>query len=192
MFNVLFKSGGAASLDSVVPALLASLDAPEAERQAQALEGLRVILGVRPSLLGSMLPRLTRPPPVATKLRALGTLCEVAGAALHAHLGSLLPALLALTSGHPDVSPATAAAHDAQRAVVLAVQEDGLYLLIAELLKGLDDAARRVGAAVGIGQLCRGSRLDFQEHIPALIAVSLCWRRVYGGGLGWPENGAAE
>ncbi|RMZ52547.1 hypothetical protein APUTEX25_003690 [Auxenochlorella protothecoides] len=170
VFNVLFKSGGAASLDSVVPALLASLDAPEAERQAQALEGLRVILGVRPSLLGSMLPRLTRPPPVATKLRALGTLCEVAGAALHAHLGSLLPALLALTSGHPDVSPATAAAHDAQRAVVLAVQEDGLYLLIAELLKGLDDDARRVGAAVGIGQLCRGSRLDFQEHIPALIA----------------------
>ncbi|KAL6771130.1 hypothetical protein ACKKBF_B34035 [Auxenochlorella protothecoides x Auxenochlorella symbiontica] len=170
VFNVLFKSGGAASLDSVVPALLASLDAPEAERQAQALEGLRVILGVRPSLLGSMLPRLTRPPPVATKLRALGTLCEVAGAALHAHLGSLLPALLALTSEHPDVSPATAAAHDAQRAVVLAVQEDGLYLLIAELLKGLDDDARRVGAAVGIGQLCRGSRLDFQEHIPALIA----------------------
>jgi len=47
--------------------------------QLQALEGLRVVLGVRPQLLSVMVPRLIKPPVTSTNLRALGALAEVAG-----------------------------------------------------------------------------------------------------------------
>ena len=181
-----------------------------------------------------MLPRMLRPPITSSTLRALGALCEAAGAAIHPHLGAVLPPLLALAAAHPDVSPVAAAAHQARAAgaggpglgggaegswgrlggvqlrqqqlgqgqwqlavgncptsalphlfliqpqpppltiasrlspppahhppspphppppsspplqavaaVALAVQEDGLYLLVGELLKGLEDPARR-------------------------------------------------
>lgn len=52
-FNILFKGGAGSAVDSVIPALLAGLDG-EPKQAAQALEGLRVILGVRPQTLSSM------------------------------------------------------------------------------------------------------------------------------------------
>ena len=55
-------------------------------------------------------------------------------------------------------------------------QEDGLYLLVGEVVKGLEDPARRKGAAAAITVFCRGSRLDFQEHVPTLITVCMASR----------------
>ena len=52
-FNILFKSGGGSAVESVIPTLLAGLEG-SSEQASQALEGLRVILGVRPQTLGSM------------------------------------------------------------------------------------------------------------------------------------------
>lgn len=52
-FNILFKSGGGSAVESVIPTLLSGLEG-DPEQAAQALEGLRVILGVRPQTLGSM------------------------------------------------------------------------------------------------------------------------------------------
>lgn len=52
-FNILFKGGAGSAVDSVIPALLAGLEG-KAHEASQALEGLRVILGVRPQTLGSM------------------------------------------------------------------------------------------------------------------------------------------
>ncbi|KAK2076339.1 hypothetical protein QBZ16_000864 [Prototheca wickerhamii] len=86
--------------------------------------------------------------------------------ALHAHLGTVVPALLALARDHPDVSPAAAAAHDTLRGVALAVKEDGLYAL------GARGRARRRGAAVAIAALFRGAgRADPEEHVPSLVAA---------------------
>jgi hypothetical protein len=53
-FGVLFKGGAGSAVDSVIPSLLAGLEARETAAAAQALEGLRVILGVRPQTLASM------------------------------------------------------------------------------------------------------------------------------------------
>jgi hypothetical protein len=44
-----------------------------------------------------------------------------------------------------------------------------------ELQRGLEEPARRRGAAAAVSLFCRQSRLDFQEHVPALIAVSACF-----------------
>ena len=67
-------------------------------------------------------------------------------------------------------------------AVLLCPQEDGLYLLVSEVCKGLEDPARRKGAAAAAAAFCRATRLDFQEHVPALITV--------GGWVGgWAPGG---
>lgn len=52
-FNILFKGGAGSAVDSVIPALLAGLEG-DPKQASQALEGLRVILGVRPQTLSSM------------------------------------------------------------------------------------------------------------------------------------------
>ena len=112
-FNILFKSGGGSAVESVIPTLLAGLEG-SSEQASQALEGLRVILGVRPQTLGSMVgalfpdiksalqscatsvsqaqisvnvqvPKLLRPPLHSTNLHALAALAEVAGKLLGSH-----------------------------------------------------------------------------------------------------------
>lgn len=75
-FGILFRGGAGGAVDSVIPSLLAGLAGPE---PGQALAGLRVILGVRPGALGSMLPRLLKPPLTRSDITALGSLSEVAG-----------------------------------------------------------------------------------------------------------------
>ena len=59
-FNILFKSGGGSAVESVIPTLLSGLEGDD-EQAAQALEGLRVILGVRPQTLGSMVRSMLCP-----------------------------------------------------------------------------------------------------------------------------------
>lgn len=51
------------------------------------------------------------------------------------------------------------------------MQEDGLYLLMQELQRGLEEPARRRGAATVVALFCKSSKLDFQEHVPTLIGV---------------------
>ena len=46
----------------------------------QALEGLRVILTVRPQSLNAMIPKLMKPPLTAPHLTAVAALAEVSGA----------------------------------------------------------------------------------------------------------------
>ena len=77
-FAVLFRGGGGSAVDSVVPSMLTSLT-NDSKQAPQALEGLRVILGVRPQTLGMMLPRLLKPHLTPTSMRALASLAEVAG-----------------------------------------------------------------------------------------------------------------
>ena len=43
-------------------------------------QGLRVILGVRPSTFNTMVPRLLKPPLTSSHITALGSLAQVAGA----------------------------------------------------------------------------------------------------------------
>lgn len=72
---------------------------PQAE---QALEGLRVILGVKPGTLNAMVPKLMRPPLSAAHVRALGELGEAAGTfayspgAVFGHRPHKLPTVVSL------------------------------------------------------------------------------------------------
>ena len=79
----------------------------------QALEGLRVILGVRPQTLATMVPKLLRGTMTATNCKALGSLAEVAGPAISPHLSNIFPPLLRLASQPNSSSSAAPAAKDA-------------------------------------------------------------------------------
>lgn len=58
-----------------------------------------------------------------------------------------------------------------------AVSEDALYLLFAELEKGLEEPTRRPAAASVLTHFCSTSKLDYQEQVPSLLTVKLlsCW-----------------
>ena len=76
-FGVLFRGGAHSAVDGVVPSLLAGLDSEA--HYAASVEGLRVILGVRPTTFNGVAPKLLRPPVTSAALRALGELAGVAG-----------------------------------------------------------------------------------------------------------------
>ena len=65
-FNALFKAGTGPVVDTVVPALLSKLEVDS--HNSQALEGLQVILSVRPQMLTTMVPRLLKKPYTSTNL----------------------------------------------------------------------------------------------------------------------------
>ena len=56
--------------------------------------------------------------------------------------------------------------------VSAAVTEDGVYLLIAELEKALEEPGMCRPAAEAITYYCRNSRIKFEEHWDSLLGVS--------------------
>lgn len=170
------NNGGAAA-DNVVPSLLKDLESDDPQTAAQALEGLRVVLSVRPQLLSAMVPRLVKPPHRASALRAVGALVEVAGAAMHALLPTLMGPLL-VQAGSIDGSTGggaggqvelVEAAREALSSVALSVQEDGLHAFMGEVFKGLDDPEKRIGAAVTVTVFCKSTKLSLEDILPNLI-----------------------
>lgn len=69
--------------------------------------------------------------------------------------------------------------------VATAVAEDGVYLLMGQVERGLEEPSRRRGAAGVVTHFCRSSRLDFQEHVPQLISVRLLPACVSACACGW-------
>ncbi|GIL73837.1 hypothetical protein Vretimale_5312 [Volvox reticuliferus] len=182
-FGILFKgsggAGGGSAVDGVVPSMLAGLE--HDRRYRESLEGLRVILQVRPQIFHFVCPKLLHRPLLLNNVRALGELAGVADSHLNNHLDAILPALLAAASGSRPVVAADGhdqgevaasgrvAAADAAVAVALGVDEEGLHLLVPEMVKALDDHATRHGAAQLITAFATQSKHDFQEHVPQLI-----------------------
>lgn len=180
-FGVLFKGGAGSAVDSIIPSLMLALEGG-GKSAGQALEGLRVILGVKPGTINAMLPRLAKPPLSAGHVRALGELAEAAGPSTHPHVPNLLPPLLAAASDPaPGAEPLAAACGVALSQIALSVQEDGQHLLASALAKALDEPPRRRAAVALVASWAAKTQLDFQEHVPALLMVRA---RVGGGALG--------
>jgi hypothetical protein len=84
------------------------------------VEGLRVILGVRPQLLSSVLPKLMRQPLAPHALCALRELAPVTGPLLHHHIKSLVAPLL-LVANKPQGGEQAKAAGEAMSALAAAM-----------------------------------------------------------------------
>ena len=176
-FGALFRGGGGGpggggpSLDAVLPAMLADVTGPEPDASA-ALEGLRVLLGVRPGALAAMLPRLLAPPVGPAAAGALAALADAAGPAAHAHLKTIVPALLGAAAGEDEDAAAAAAA--ALDAVARAASDDGAHPLLSALEAGLENPATRAVAAAALGRaLAAGDALADAAPplLPPLVAL---------------------
>ncbi|KAG2489371.1 hypothetical protein HYH03_012201 [Edaphochlamys debaryana] len=182
-FGILFKgsggAGGGSAVDGVVPSMLAGLE--HDRRYKESLEGLRVILQVRPQIFHFVCPKLLHRPLQLNNVRALGELAPAADTHLSNHLDALLPALLAAASGSRPVvgsegveseeiaAEGRVAAAEAAVAVALCVDEEGLDQLIPQLVKGLDDPDTRQGAAQLVTAFAAKAKHDLAEHVPQLL-----------------------
>jgi len=165
--EIIFQTGGGSVADSVIPSLLSGLDGDE-ERVKKSLEGLRVVLGVRPQLLAVMVPKLVEPPLSRNDVVALGALSEVSGDAIHSHLSKVLPPLFRIFDENEDMSEV---ATKSLLEISTAVEEDGLHLLISQINRGFDTPETTYGACVALQMFCKNTDLDFQEHISALLTT---------------------
>ena len=164
-FDAVFRHGGADVAADIVPALLSKLETDDV-----ALEGLKQVLRAQPKILASVLPKLAAPPIDATRAATLGSLAEVAGPALPPHLEALFPPLLAaMGSEDPDESEA---ATGAASAVLRAVPDEAHYLLLPEVLGGLEDESPGVRCAAA--KLCgvfaaEAPCFDEEDDVPQLV-----------------------
>lgn len=169
-FSTLFKSAGMQAVDEIVPSLLNALESEETS--ATALDGLKQILSVRTAaVLPHILPKLVKLPLTAFKAHALGALAEVAGAGLNSHLATVLqPLISAMGDKEKDIEPL---AKKAAETVVMVIDEEGLYMLVSELVRGLGDTqvSVRRGSAYLVGFLFKNSKLDLSEEVPNLITT---------------------
>jgi hypothetical protein len=86
-----------------------------------------------------------------------------------------MSALLPLAS-RGEEHPAGEAAAASVLAVALATGAEGLPLLAAELLKGLEEPGRRLGTATLITAFCRGTRLDLEVRGLQALRGGCCRR----------------
>jgi hypothetical protein len=69
--------------------------------------------------------------------------------------------------------PREAAAAETALAVAMAADEDSLHILVAELLKGLEDiSGRGLGTAQLIATFAKACKQDLQPHADELLTVS--------------------
>lgn len=123
-FNALFKAGAGGIVDTVIPALLTQLQSDS--DNSKALEGLQVILSVRPQTLNSMVPRLLHKPITVTNLKALGAVAAAAGGSLQNHLAEILSTILSIASMQTG-KPIVQAAQEAARKVSTVTGNQGAF-----------------------------------------------------------------
>jgi len=107
----MFRGGGGGVVEQVVPGLLRGLEGDISEHR-QAMEGLGVILSVRPQSFRDIAPRLAIEPLEATRVEALAELAQLAGDAALPQVSRLLPTLLRRAS-RPDALETDTADRDA-------------------------------------------------------------------------------
>ena len=164
-FDSLYKAIGQRAIEEVVPTLLHTLD----DAGGHSLEGLRQLLNVRGKIvLPYLIPQLIEPPMTAANARALGALAGVAGDALCSRIPTILGAL---NDGMEDGDMPEDIAVAAEK-VVLAVPEDGLRLMLLELLRRLEDTCTpktRESAARLLCAFCTHTKLDYDEYRVQMI-----------------------
>lgn len=81
--------------------------------------------------------------------------------------------------------PREEAAAQAALAVALAVDEEGVHVLVSEFLAGLEDVAGRgLGTCRLLAAYAKATKVDLQEHVDALLTV-----RGWGKGIGPTPRG---
>lgn len=166
LFDIMFKTGGGSAAESIIPSLLTGLGGDE-EKASKSLEGLRIVLGVRPQLLSAIIPSLVDPPLSRRDVTALGALAEVAGSSIHPFLPKLMVPLFKLVQEKEMAETAKGSL----LAISMSVEEDGLQTFISQIQRGFDSTDSVLGACETVSLFAKNTALDFQEHVGGLLGV---------------------
>jgi hypothetical protein len=94
-----------------------------------------------------------------------------AASVLPNHLATILAATLPLSSQPEEREHRAPAAATAAHAVALAAGEEGLPLLVGEVVKACEEAGRAAGAAALVEGLARAGRLPLVDYADELLKV---------------------
>ncbi|KAL1515351.1 hypothetical protein AB1Y20_001981 [Prymnesium parvum] len=180
-FNTLQRLIGVQAVQEIVPALLQLLRCKDPASVVQGQSGLREVTGQRPqAVVPYLLPKLCTRPMTVANATAISAIADVAGAALHTHLDTVLETLLGETFLEAELAPdgqqvdveLRDALVRAAKCVALAVQEDGLHYLGAEISAATSPRALphvRVAAAALTSSLCKECVHDLSPFHPTLM-----------------------
>lgn len=166
-FKNLIKACGSESAADIVPHLLSDI-----ESNPNAVEGLKEVLKVQPDVLSSVLPKVVVEPLDEFKASVIGALAEVSGGALQSHLSKLMQPLLRAMGSSSDTDTLVQETAEAScRRVCHAVRQQHVYLLVAELSKGLEaeKGSTRFAAARAVRIYASETKCDLSEHMRSLM-----------------------
>jgi len=165
----IFRGGGAGVVDSVVPSMMRGLEGSEAQ-QKKSLEGLSVILSVRPGAFNAMLPKLVEDPPSVCRVDALAALAPLAGASLDHHLPKALPLLFAHASSGADEALAASCQSCANALVAMRLDDEPAVAALVRLLSlQLESEDGALACARAVGHLAKSFRGELREHAEELL-----------------------
>ncbi|CAM9143400.1 unnamed protein product, partial [Chrysoparadoxa australica] len=181
-FQHLHRVVGMRAVEEVVPALVRELESKDnPERRERAVYGLKEVLKHRPrELLPYLVPKLVARPITDPHALALGALGEAAGASIHFHLGTIIPALISelaerdASETEESCSSPLNALFQVQKCAALVVsnvEEAGINWLCIEMTKSMthDKAPYRQWSAWLVQQFLAGTAFDFSEYLPLLL-----------------------
>lgn len=175
-FAVLFRGGAGSAVEGMLPGLLDGL-LEGGSRAEQSVQGLRVIVSVRPSLLDRILPKLLALPLKQAGVEAAGPLLsEVSGSAAATHAAFVLPRVLALPGTQRRNGGLRGAARRTAAAAAIAAQDPASAAEVVRLLlKQLDVRSSRSAAADTIAAWVARSPTPeiFELHKPILLTSTI-------------------
>lgn len=176
-FAVLFRGGAGSTVEGMLPGLLEGLNAGGTKAE-QSVQGLRVIVSVRPALLDRILPKLLALPLRIAGVQAAAPLLleSTTGSAASSHAAFALPRLLALPMPQRRDGALRAAARKAVASAILAANDASSTAEVVRLvLRQLDAVQSRAAAADAISDwVAAGPAADlFEPHKPILIASTI-------------------
>lgn len=175
-FAVLFRGGAGSAVEGMLPGLLEGLH-EGGSRAEQSVQGLRVIVSVRPSLLDRILPKLLSLPLKQAGVEAAGPLLgEATGHAAASHAAFVLPRVLSLPAPQRRNSSLRSAARRTAAAAAMAAQDSaGAAEVVRLLLQQLDSRPSRAAAADTIAAWVIKSPTPevFEPHKPILLTSTI-------------------
>lgn len=172
VFAALHTIIGPTVVDDIVSPLLA-----EVKTNENALDGLRQMIGSKGSfILPLVVPQLLEPPFTAGNASVVASLAIVAGAALTKHLEQIVSTFMVAIQDEADEAQ-SAEIHRSLSALVLSLDQDGVDLLLSQLLDTVINGAismRRTSASL-LADMCRDldESVDLEEHYEDLIDALL-------------------
>ncbi|UPQ98417.1 ARM repeat domain-containing protein [Chloropicon primus] len=169
LMATLFKGAGDIIQENVLPQILLDINDNRGNAE-RSLEGLVVMMGVRPTILDAVLPEVITLPLTPIKAKSLGEIAKaIPPASVHKQLKSFLkPLLSTLTTA--EVDETHEAAESAVESIISCIEDDALYDFTSVLVREFDDPKSCLGSAKVVQSFCRTTKLDYQEMVDQLLA----------------------